>query len=73
MDLKYENFVRLAEKRTNKIIDMIRLLGNLANTSNYSYKEDQVEMIFQTIEKELAIQKEKFIKKEEHSRSKFRL
>ena len=33
---KVDNFVRLAEARTNKIIDMIGLLGNLSNKSNYT-------------------------------------
>ena len=42
---KEENFIRLAENRTNKVLDMIRLLGNLSNTSNYSYTKEQVEKI----------------------------
>lgn len=33
MNNKKENFKRVAEKRTNKIIEMIQLLGNLANSS----------------------------------------
>ena len=57
---KEENFIRLAENRTNKVLDMIRLLGNLSNTSNYSYTQDQVDKIFGAIEKELAIAKRKF-------------
>ena len=32
---KHEKFVRLAEARTNKIIDTLQLLGNCANTSSY--------------------------------------
>ena len=39
---------------------MIRLLGNLSNTSNYSYTKEQVEKIFGAIEKELATAKRKF-------------
>lgn len=57
---KRENFVRLAEARTNKILEMVRLLGNLSNTSNYSYTKQDVEKIFNTIEKELAESKKKF-------------
>ena len=57
---KEENFIRLAENRTNKVLDMIRLLGNLSNTSNYSYTKEQVEKIFGAIEKELATAKRKF-------------
>ena len=54
---KEENFKRLAENRTNKIIDMLHLLGNLSNTSNYSYSEEQVKTIFSAIEQELEIQR----------------
>lgn len=57
---KRENFVRLAENRTNKIIEMVRLLGNLSNTSNYSYTKADVNKIFNTLEKELADAKRKF-------------
>ena len=37
MNKKQENFKRLAESRTNKVIDMLQLIGNLSNTSNYEY------------------------------------
>ena len=57
---KRENFVRLAEARTNKILEMVRLLGNLSNTSNYSYTKQDVDKIFNTIEKELGEAKRKF-------------
>ena len=57
---KRENFIRLAEARTNKLIDLIRLLGNLSNTSNYTYTKEDVTKIFTTLEKELANAKRKF-------------
>jgi hypothetical protein len=60
MDIKKENFKRIAEKRTNKIIDMISLLGNLANKSYYEYTEGQIESIFNTIQAELDKQRIKF-------------
>lgn len=69
---KEDNFKRLAENRTNKIIDMLHLLGNLSNTSNYTYSEEQVETIFTAIEKELKVQKNRFLTKQE-TRKKFRL
>ncbi len=69
---KEENFKRLAENRTNKIINMLHLLGNLSNTSNYSYTEEQVEVIFSAIEKELEEQKNRFAIKQE-TKKKFRL
>lgn len=57
---KEENFIRLAENRTNKILDMIRLLGNLSNASNYCYTKEQVDKIFTAIEKEISNVKRKF-------------
>ena len=57
---KRENFVRLAEARTNKILEMVRLLGNLSNTSNYSYTKQDVEKIFKALEKEIGETKKKF-------------
>ena len=58
--LKRENFIRLAETRTNKILDLVRLLGNLSNTSNYTYTKADIDKIFNAIEKELAETKKKF-------------
>ena len=40
---KHDKFVRLAEARTNKIIDTLQLLGNCSNTSVYEYTQDEVE------------------------------
>ena len=58
--LKRERFVKIAENRTNKIIDMIKLLGNCSNKNNYSYDEDDVRQIFSAIDQELRIAKNKF-------------
>ena len=63
-ETKREKFVRIAEARTNKIIDMIRLLGNCANKGNYSYTEDEVRKIFSAIDSELKIAKAKFTEAE---------
>lgn len=68
---KKGNFVRLAESRTNKVIDGIRLLGNLSNTSYYEYTPEQIDSIFLALEEELKIQKERFGKPE--PTKKFRL
>ncbi len=46
-------FRRLAEARVNKIISMIRLLGNCSHTGNYEYTPEQVEQIFSAIQFEL--------------------
>ena len=59
---KRDKFVRLAEARTNKIIDMLQLLGNCSNTSTYSYTQSDVDKIFSTIESEVREVKKKFNK-----------
>ena len=55
-----QRFRRLAEQRVNVILDRIRLLGQLANKSNYEYTDAQVEAIFKAIQKDLNSAKLKF-------------
>lgn len=57
---KRECFVRIAEARTNKIIDMLRLLGNCSNVATYEYTKEDVKKIFAAIEEELKTTKAKF-------------
>ena len=57
---KYLRFKRVAEKRTNKIIDQIRLLGNCANKSNYDYTDEDVKKIFSAIETQLKVTKNEY-------------
>lgn len=72
MDQRKENFKRIAESRTNKIIDLIQLLGNLKNKSFYDYTDDQIAQIFEIIENELQTQKKLFFEKENKT-TKFKL
>ena len=60
METKRGRFIRLAEARTNKILKMIELLGNLSNTSSYEYTEEEVNQIFDTIQNELNISRNRF-------------
>lgn len=73
MENKKANFKRIAENRTNKIIDQISLLGNLSNSSYYEYTDDQIEAIFDAIQEELDKQKAKFIKTKDGRKKKFEL
>ena len=57
---KKANFVRIAESRTNKIIESITLLGNLSNTSYYEYTPEQIETMFSAIQEEIDTQKKRF-------------
>lgn len=72
-ETKRDKFVRLVEARTNKIIDMIQLLGNCSNTSAYDYTQQDVEKIFGAIEAELREAKKKFYKVESKKSSRFTL
>ncbi len=62
---KNDKFCRIAEYRTNKIIDMLRLLGNCSNRSTYDYTEDQVEQIFKAITQATDNAKSRFAAKKE--------
>ena len=72
-ETKRDKFVRLAEARTNKIIDMLQLLGNCSNTSAYDYTQQDVDKIFGAIENELKEAKKKFNKVESKKSSRFTL
>lgn len=50
---KADRFRRVAEARVNKIIKMVRLLGNCSNVSVYAFTETQVQQIFATLQDEL--------------------
>lgn len=60
VETKEERFVRIAEARTTKIIDMVKLLGNCSNRANYEYSKEDVKKVFNAIEEELRIAKAKF-------------
>jgi hypothetical protein len=57
-----EKFVELAEKRVNRAVKDLRLIGNLSNRSNYSYGNDDVRSIFAALQKELERAHERFQK-----------
>ena len=49
---KKDRFQRLAEKRTNDVLERLRILGNCSNRGQYEYTQDDIQKIFNTIEKE---------------------
>jgi len=55
-----DRFDRLAEKRTNSVLNNLRLLGNLSNKSNYDYSEAEIRKIFSAIDNRLREVKLKF-------------
>lgn len=58
---RHERFKRIASKRTNEILEKIRILGNCANKSSYEYTEEEVNKIFNEIDKQLKFTKAKFL------------
>ena len=70
---KRDKFVRIAEARTNKIINMIQLLGNCSNQSLYEYSQKDVNKIFNAIQAELDEAKKRYSKQDSQKGSKFTL
>lgn len=60
METREQRFKRIAEKRTDKILNNLRILANCSNKSSYAYKEEDVNKIFRAIEEELKYAKTKF-------------
>lgn len=57
---KRGRFVALAEKRVPRAIHELRLIGNLANTHNYTYTQDEALRIVVALEQELRLLKGRF-------------
>lgn len=66
-----DRFKRIAERRTNRVIDSLRLLGNTGNKNLYRYSDDEIQRIFTAIDKKITEIKGKF--KTSDSEEKFRL
>jgi ABC-type Fe3+-hydroxamate transport system substrate-binding protein len=61
MNTKSIKFLELANKRVNKTIKDIQLIGNLANKQNYDYTEQQAKQIIKALQQELDEVKQSFI------------
>ena len=72
-ETKRDKFVRIAEARTNKIIDMLQLLGNCSNANAQDYTQKDVDKIFNAIESEVREAKKKFSKMESKKSTRFTL
>ena len=57
---KRSRFVNLAHARVTKATQMLRLIGNLSNTNNYAYTEDDVQKILAALDGEMKLLKAKF-------------
>ena len=59
-ETKRDAFRRLAERRTNAVLEKIRVLGNLSNPYAYEFSDEDVRAIFGAIENELKLTRLKF-------------
>jgi len=61
VESKAAKFKRLAEARTETIIDEIRKLSNLSDTNTYTYTEQQLAKIFGTLTDRLETARMRFL------------
>ena len=59
MESRSEKFKRVASKRTEELLEKIRILGNCSNKSTYEYTDEDVIKIFKSLEKQLETMKAK--------------
>lgn len=52
-ETSHERFKRLATARTNKVLRDLRVLGNLSNRHRYEYKREEINKIFNEIERKI--------------------
>jgi hypothetical protein len=48
-----DQFIRMAERRVNRIMDALEKLGNCSDQKNYNYSDNDIKKIFEKIEKKL--------------------
>ncbi len=60
METKEDKFKRIAAQRTRNILYYLKLLGNCTNKSVYKYTQQDINKIFNAIEKEIKLIKSKF-------------
>jgi hypothetical protein len=59
-ETRKETFRRLATRRTNAVLNRLRVLGHCSNRHLYEYDQEDVKKIFRAIDAELRIVKAKF-------------
>ncbi|MDP2886207.1 MAG: hypothetical protein Q8P51_14425 [Ignavibacteria bacterium] len=63
-NVRRDRFLRIAESRTNKILKMIKLLGNCSNRAVYEYESEEIRKVFQAIDRELKLARARFDEKD---------
>jgi hypothetical protein len=66
---KKERFEKIAVKRTNNIINGLRLLSNCSNKNNYDYSEEDVKKIFNALDENFKLARSAFYTKLKKNKS----
>ncbi len=72
-DKARDRFVRLAESRVSKALKDIKLIGNLANRSHYTYTEEDVKKINQALKRAVDDVRSRFDNKGDKEKEIFKL
>lgn len=64
---KADTFTRIAEKRTERVLDSLRLLGQCSNRRSYEYTDEQVAKIFKEIRSAVRRAQESFRSTNKHT------
>jgi len=59
-ETRKQRFTRIAERRVNRVLNDLRLMGNLSNRSSYDYSEFEIRKIFGAIDTASKTAKSKF-------------
>ena len=70
---KSQKFIELANKRVNKALKELKLVGNLANRKNYDYTDEQGKKIVKALQREVDSVRKVFLNSENDSQDEFRL
>lgn len=70
---KRERFVRLAERRTSKALQSIRLIANLSNRNNYEFYPADAKKILGVLSREIDDLRHRFENAPGRAASKFKL
>lgn len=72
-ETKRDRFVRLAEKRTSKALQAMRLIANLANRNNYEFFPSDAKRIVSALTREIDDLKRRFDDSPSRAASEFKL
>lgn len=68
---KHTKFRAVGVRRTNAVLDSIRLLRQLSNTSSYSYSDEEVDKMFSALQESLDSARESFAQSKRMEKANF--